>query len=142
MTDEGVPMSRQLKHGAIILAAAIMALLATGAAARATGRDTAPPTAPFVNYASGLKWLGGCLPLTVGIMRSTDNATPQSALIYQVFADGVLVGSLTDRGASNGVWGVLTLRHAGRNAITARAVDAAGNRSALSNTQIITGYGC
>jgi hypothetical protein len=135
-------MSRHIKHAAMILAAAFMAVLMTGAAAGAARRDTTAPTAPFINYASGLKWLGGCLPLTVGIMRSTDNATPQSALTYQVFADGVLVGTLADRGAYSGVYGVLTLRHAGPNAITARAVDAAGNRSALSNTQTITGYGC
>jgi hypothetical protein len=135
-------MPRHLTHAATILAGATMAVLMTGATAGAASRDTTPPTAPYINYASGLKWLGGCLPLTVGIMRSTDNATPQSALTYQVFADGVLVGTLADRGHVSGVWGVLTLRHAGRNAITARAVDAAGNRSAVSNTQTITGYDC
>jgi hypothetical protein len=135
-------MSRHLKHAAMILAAATMTVLMTGAAAGAARRDTTPPTAPYINYASGLKWLGGCLPLTVGVMRSTDNATPQSALRYQVFADGVLLGTLTDRGHVSGVFGTLTLRHAGPNAITARAVDAAGNRSALSNTQTITGYDC
>ena len=135
-------MSRHLKHAVIVLAAAIMAVLVTGAAARATSRDTTPPTAPYINYASGLKWLGGCLPLTVGIMRSSDNTTPQSALTYQVFADGILLGSLTDRGTASGVWGVLQLRRAGRNTITARAVDAAGNRSTLSNAQNVTGYDC
>jgi hypothetical protein len=135
-------MSRQIKYAVTVLVAVIMAVLVTGAAARAARRDTAPPTTPYVNYASGLKWLGGCLPLTVGIMRSSDNATPQSALTYEVFADGVLLGSLADRGAFSGVWGVLTLRHAGRNVITARAVDAAGNRSAVSNAQVVTGYGC
>jgi hypothetical protein len=135
-------MPRHLSNVATILATTIMAVLVTGADAGAAIRDTTAPTAPFINYASGLKWLGGCLPLTVGIMRSTDNATPQSALTYQVFADGVLLGTLADRGHVSGVWGTLTLRHAGPNAITARAVDAAGNRSALSNTQTITGYGC
>jgi hypothetical protein len=135
-------MSRHLRSVVTVLTAVIMAVLVGGAAARAASGDQTPPTAPYINYASGLKWLGGCLPLTVGIMRSSDNATPQSGLTYQVFADGVLIGSLTDRGAFSGVWGVLTLRHAGRNLITARAVDAAGNRSALSNTQVVTGYDC
>jgi hypothetical protein len=134
--------TRHLKHATIAVLTGVLAALATGSTAQAARRDTVAPTRPFVNYASGLKWLGGCLPLTVGIMRSTDNATPQSALTYQVFADGVLVGTLADRGTDSGVWGVLTLRHAGTNLITARAVDAAGNRSAVSNTQTITGYGC
>jgi hypothetical protein len=135
-------MTRHLKPAAIIFATAITAVLVSGASAQAARRDTTAPTAPYVSYASGLKWLGGCLPLTIGIQRSTDNVTQQTALRYQVFADGVLLGTLADRGTASGVWGTLTLPHAGRNAVTTRAVDAAGNRSALSNTKIVTGYGC
>ena len=74
--------------------------------------------------------------------RSTDNATPPSALTYEVFADGTLFGTPGDNGSSSAVWGVLHLRKAGPNTITAMAVDAAGNRSAASNAQAVTGYAC
>jgi len=82
------------------------------------------------------------MPLTFGIQRATDNVTPQSALRYDVFADGVLLGSLTDRGTEAGVWGSLEFRHAGANTVTVRAVDAAGNRSAASNADVVTAYAC
>jgi len=72
--------------------------------------------------------MGACLTLTIGLQRSTDNATPQSALTYEVFADGVLLGTLSDNGSYSAVWRVLHLRKAGPNTITAKAVDAAGNR--------------
>ena len=85
---------------------------------------------------------GECLTLTIGLQRSTDNATPQSALTYEVFADDTLPGTLSDNGSYSAVWGVLHLRKAGPNTITAKAVDAAGNRSAASNAQAVTGYAC
>lgn len=93
-------------------------------------------------YASGLRWTGGCLTLTVGVMRSTDDVTPQSALTYEVFADGVSLGSLTDRGTDSGVWGVLHFTKAGPDTVTVKAVDAAGNRSAPSNADVVTTYAC
>ncbi|MET0416707.1 MAG: hypothetical protein ABW022_11870 [Actinoplanes sp.] len=120
-------------------AAAVLSAAATGLPAPA---DRTPPTAPYVVYASGLKWLGGCLPLTIGIQRSTDNLTPQSALIYEVFADGVRLGSLTDNGSNSAVWGTLHFTRPGPQTVTARAVDAAGNRSAPSNANVVTAYGC
>lgn len=104
--------------------------------------DRTPPTAPYITYASGLRWTGECLTPTLGLQRSTDNATPQSALTYEVFADGTLLGTLSDNGSYSAVWGVLHLRKAGPNTITAKAVDAAGNRSAASNAQAVTGYAC
>jgi hypothetical protein len=75
--------------------------------ATATPRDTTPPTAPYIIYASGLRWTGECLTLTVGVQRSTDDVTPQSALMYEVFADGASLGSPTDSGVYSAVWGVL-----------------------------------
>jgi len=75
-------------------------------------------------------------------MRSTNDVTPQLALIYEVFADGVYLGSLTDTGMESGVWGTLKLKHTGSNTITAKAVDAAGNRSAPSNAVVVTAAPC
>jgi len=135
-------MSRQLTRIATVAAAAIVTTLATGAAAGATTGDNRAPTAPFIVYASGLRWIPGCMPLTIGVQRSTDDVTPQSALTYEVFADGVRLGSLTDNGSNSAVWGGLQFRHAGPNTVTVKAVDAAGNRSAPSNADVITAYAC
>jgi hypothetical protein len=134
-------LHRRLIRTAIVTVAA---LLFISAPALATDADTTPPTAPYLAYYSGLQWLpwlGPCQ-VTVGIDRSTDDVTPQSALTYEVFADGVYLGTLIDRGTYSGVWGTLILNHGGSNTITAKAVDAAGNRSAPSNAGVITGYGC
>ncbi|GAA3341826.1 hypothetical protein GCM10020358_34630 [Amorphoplanes nipponensis] len=112
------------------------------APAHASGADNTPPAAPYVLYASGLRWTGGCLPLTIGIQRTTDNATPQSALIYEVFADGIRLGALADNGVNAAVWGTLHFTRPGPQTVTARAVDAAGNRSAPSNADVVTAYAC
>jgi hypothetical protein len=132
---------RRLIRTAIVTVAAILVILAPATATLAADADTTPPTAPYINYASGLQWFGPCS-VTVGLQRSTDDVTPQSDLTYEVFADGVYLGTLIDRGTDSGVWGGLKLQHGGSNTITAKAVDAAGNRSAPSNAQVITGYGC
>ncbi|MFI7545681.1 hypothetical protein [Actinoplanes sp. NPDC049599] len=123
---------------AAIAAATILSTLATGAAAG----DTRPPTAPYIIYASGARWIPGCMPLTIGIQRATDNVTPQSSLRYEVFADGVLLGSLTDYANNSAVWGGLQFTHAGPNTVTVKAVDAAGNRSASSNADVVIAYAC
>ena len=122
--------------------AAVLSALAVGAPAQAVHPDRTPPAAPYVLYASGLKWLGGCLPLTIGIQRASDNATPQRALVYEVFADGVRLGSLSDNGSASAVWGTLHFTRPGPQTVTARAVDAAGNRSNSSNANVVTAYGC
>lgn len=114
----------------------------TGGASTVTATDRTPPTAPYIIYADGLKWFPGCLPLTIGIQRATDNATPQRNLTYEVFADGVRLGTLHDTGTEGAVWGTLHFTHAGPQTVTARAVDAAGNRSAAGNADIVTAYDC
>ena len=118
------------------MAVAVLSALLTGTAARAATADTTPPTAPFIGYAEGFY----CLTVIIGANRSTDNVTPQSGLRYEAFADGVPIGALTDRGQPPGPWGTLHLPKAGLNTITVRAIDAAGNRSALSNADVVTGY--
>lgn len=109
---------------------------------QAVGNDRTPPTAPNIIYASGLKWIPGCLPLTIGVQRSTDNVTPQQDLAYEVFADGVRLGSIRDTGTEGAVWGTLHFTHPGPQTVTTRAVDAAGNRSAPSNADVVTAYDC
>jgi hypothetical protein len=70
------------------------------------------------------------------------NRRPQSELTYEVFADGTLIGTLIDNGNYNALWATLPLPKPGPNTITAKAVDAAGNRSAPNNAPVVTGYAC
>jgi hypothetical protein len=140
---------RHLVRTAIVVVAAILFFSMTGAAARATevdttDVDTTPPTAPYIFYASGLLWTGECQTVTLGVGLSTDDVTPQLDLTYDVFADGEYLGTLikTNSYPPDSVWGALKLNHAGNNTITAKAVDAAGNRSEPSNAQVVFGYAC
>ena len=55
---------------------------------------------------------------------------------------GLLLGSLTDNAGNSAVWGGLQFRHGGPNTVTAKAVDAAGNRSAPSNAAVVIAYAC
>jgi hypothetical protein len=126
----------RLIRATTVAAVAILATLFTGTAASARSVDTTPPSAPFIGYAEGFY----CLTVIIGANRSTDNVTRQSALTYQAFADGVPIGALTDRGQPSGPWGVLQLKKAGPNTITVEATDAAGNHSARSNADVVTGY--
>lgn len=135
-------MTRRLIRAATVAVTAILATAAAGTPGQAARADRTPPTAPYILYSSGLKWTPGCLPLTIGIQRSTDNATPQSALVYEVFANGVRLGSLTDSGVNAAVWGTLHFTRPGPQTVTAKAVDAAGNRSAPSNGNVVTAYAC
>ena len=109
------------------LAAAAMLVVAMAAPA---------PAAPYISYASGLKWTSNCLPLTIGIQRSA------SAVSYEVFADSTRLGSIADTGSGTTVWGVLHFTRPGPQTVTARAVDAAGTRSAPSNTRVVTASAC
>jgi len=123
-----------------VAAVAVLSAVLTGTAAgAATAVDRTPPSAPFLGYAEGFQ----CTMLIVGIDRSTDTVTPQSQLRYQVYSDGVPVDApLADTGYSGGVWAVLhfpTLA-AGYHTVAVRAIDAAGNRSALSNADLVREY--
>jgi hypothetical protein len=125
---------------ATTVAVAILATLLTGTAARASSvADGTPPTAPFLGYAEGFQ----CTMLIVGIDRSTDAVTPQSQLRYQVYSDGVPLGApLSDVGSMEGVWAVMHFQTlaAGHHTVAVRAIDAAGNRSALSNADAVQEY--
>jgi hypothetical protein len=131
---------------AAAVAAAIALTVAAGTPALASGRDTTPPTAPFLAYAQGYF----CGVLIVGMDRSTDNVTPQSQLTYEVFVDGAPFGPAVDQGSESGVWawfqGAVVppgpILSPGPHMVTARARDAAGNWSAPSKADPVTGYHC
>src|SRR5947207_15006278 len=94
-----MPHSRLIRL-AVAVATAIVAAVAASTSALAAGRDTTPPTAPFLAYAQGYY----CGVLIVGMDRSTDNVTPQSQLKYEVFVDGKPFGPAVDQGSESGVW--------------------------------------
>jgi len=130
---------RRLVRMMAVASIAILSTLLTGTAASAARADRTPPTAPFLGYAEGFQ----CTMLIVGIDRSTDNVTPQAQLRYQVYSDGVALGApLADRGSEEGVWAVMnfTTLAAGYHTVAVRAIDAAGNRSALSNADPVREY--
>jgi hypothetical protein len=114
-------MTRRPLRTAAVTVAAILSTATVGTSAHAAGADRTPPAAPYVLYASGWRWSGGCLPLPIGIQRSTDDATPQSALIYEVFADGARLGSFTDPSTAPAVWGTLHFTRPGPQTVTAHA---------------------
>ena len=93
-----MPYSRVIRM-TITVAATVVAAVAAATPALAAGGDTTPPTAPYLIYAQGYY----CGQLIVGMMRSTDNVTPQSQLQYEVFADGRPIGSARP-GRRGGVW--------------------------------------
>src|SRR5689334_22074024 len=131
-----------------IAAAAVAAIgltVAAGTPALASGRETTPPTAPFLSYAQGYY----CGVLIMGMDRSTDNVTPQSQLKYEVFVDGKPFGAAVDQGSESGVWAWFQgpsvpgpVLSPGPHTVTAKAQDAAGNWSAPSKAQPVTGYRC
>jgi hypothetical protein len=137
-------MPTPLARIATAVAATIGLTVAAGTPALAFGRDTTPPTAPYLAYAQGYH----CGVLIVGMDRSTDNVTPQSQLKYEVFVDGAPFGPAIDRGSESGVWAWFQgpeggpVLPPGPHTVTARAQDAAGNWSAPSQADPVTGYSC
>ena len=127
---------RTLTVVAVAILSTVLTTVVPTAAASAATADRTPPTTPFIGYSEGFQ----CLTLIIGVNRSTDNVTSQADLRYQVFDGGASIGWITDLGQPPGPWGTLQLTNAGPNAITVQAVDAAGNRSALSKANTVTGY--
>jgi hypothetical protein len=127
-------------------AAAIGLAVAAGTPALASGRDTTPPSAPYLSYAQGYY----CGALIVGMNRSTDNVTPQSQLKYEVFVDGKAFGPAVDQGSESGVWAwfqgaavpLSPILAPGPHTVTVKAQDTAGNWSAPSHADPVTGFRC
>jgi len=117
---------------AVATAAVILSTVLTGSAASAA-TDRTPPSPPLFGYAEGFY----CHTLIIGVLKSTDNVTPQSQIRYDVIDEGTFIGSLTDNGS--GPWGVLVLTKTGPNRVVVQAVDQAGNRS-NSRVATVTGY--
>lgn len=83
--------------------------------------DVTPPTAPANLWAN--LYEDGTREMQVTWTPSTDNVTPQVAIIYHMYINGVLENSSAGIGQTSG-YGV-----AGENVVTVVAVDGAGNRS-------------
>lgn len=134
-----MPHSRLIRT-AIAVAAVIASSIAVGPPALASSTDTTPPTVSILDYAEGYH----CGTLITGSLRSTDNVTPQNQIRYEVFVDGKPIGPELDQGDESGVWAwfqndVLT---PGQHTVYVEAEDLAGNWSAPSNSDVVTGYGC
>ena len=90
--------------------------------------DVTPPSAPTNVLANSYN--DGSREMQITWSASTDNVTPQLAIIYHVYVNGVLDNS--SQGITQAsVYGVL-----GDNVITVIAVDANGNRSAAGSTTV------
>jgi hypothetical protein len=122
-----------------VAAVALISTLLAGTAAPAAPVDRTPPTAPSLGYTAGFQ----CTMLIIHVYRSTDNATPQSQLRYQVYSDGVPLGApLVDTGYWDGIFAVMNFEtlSAGYRNVSVRAIDAAGNRSAPSPSRRVWEY--
>ncbi|WP_283139559.1 hypothetical protein [Rhizohabitans arisaemae] len=119
------------------LALTLAAMLTISGTPALAGADTTPPTVPSLLYADGYQ----CLEVAVLFNRSTDNQDPQSALIYEVFADGAFIGEIWDWGRTP-LRGFAYARHPGVSVITLRTVDTSGNPSAFGNAIPVTTFPC
>jgi hypothetical protein len=109
-----------------------------GFAAPATaGPDTTAPSSPVLLSVFGYQ----CLEINILANRSTDDATPQAGLVYEVYADGVLAGEVWDRGRPF-IRGAAYVLAPGVTSVTLVAVDAAGNRSVPSGAVATTTEPC
>jgi hypothetical protein len=91
--------------------------------------DVTPPTAPTNVWAGVID--DGAREFAVYWTRSTDNVTPQSAIIYHMYVNGRLENSSAGLPQSSGYG------DAGENIITVIAVDAAGNRSVAGSFTLV-----
>lgn len=90
--------------------------------------DQTPPTTPSGVFAE--LYGDGSREMQVWWGASTDNVTPQSALLYEVAVNGVVDNTAVGKTWTS-VYGV-----AGDNVVSVVAIDAAGNRSAPASVTI------
>ena len=89
--------------------------------------DVTPPTTPANVWADSY----GDLEMQVFWTQSTDNATDQIAILYEIFVNGVHENSAVGKGHTPSAYGV----H-GENLVTVVAIDEAGNRSGAGSFTI------
>ena len=89
--------------------------------------DVTPPTTPEPVWAYGY----GDLEMQVFWQASTDDATAQVAILYEIFVNGVHENSSVGTAHTPSAYGV-----EGENVVTVVAIDEAGNRSEAGMTTI------
>ncbi|MBT2231600.1 hypothetical protein [Nonomuraea sp. NEAU-A123] len=119
----------------LFLGASLAASVFTGPASATT--DITPPSAPTILSAFEYQFLE----LSFGYSLSTDNVTPKAAITYELYLDGVfesdIVPFIRPQFPNSSV--AFAYAHApGPVTLTLLAVDAAGNKSALSNAVTVT----
>jgi len=90
--------------------------------------DVTPPTTPAPVWADGY----GDLEMQVFWQASTDDATDQVAILYEIFVNGVHENSSVGQAHTPSAYGV-----SGENVVTVEAIDEAGNRSEAGMTTIV-----
>ena len=96
----------------------------------ASAVDTQPPSAPSNLY--GWDAGDGAREINLFWTQSVDNQTPQSAIVYEVYMNGVLDQT------TSGDRAILYATQAGENTFTVIAVDNAGNRSTPASITIVS----
>jgi hypothetical protein len=135
----GQGVNRLITMTAIALKRIAASALATTAAVfavstpAAASPDTSAPSVPVLLTVFGYE----CLEINLSASRATDNTTPQLSIMYEVYADGVLVGDIADRvnpyRPRPFVHGAAYVNAPGTVTVTVKSVDLAGNRSGASN---------
>ncbi|MFD1544630.1 hypothetical protein [Nonomuraea guangzhouensis] len=119
----------------LFLGASLAASVIAGPAAATT--DTTPPSAPTILTAFEYQFLE----VAFSYSLSTDNVTPKAAITYELYLDGVFESDIVPfiRPEFPNSSRASAYAHApGPVTLTMRAVDAAGNKSALSNAITVT----
>ena len=91
------------------------------------GSDVTPPTQPSNVQAFGY----GDLEMQVWWGASTDNVTPASVIVYEIYVNGVHENTAIGTNMTPSAYGV-----SGHNVVTVIAIDEAGNRSTAGTTTI------
>ncbi|GAA3599478.1 hypothetical protein GCM10022419_099100 [Nonomuraea rosea] len=120
---------------ALLLGASLAASVLTGPAAAAT--DTTPPSVPTILSVFEYQFLE----LSFSYSLSTDDVTPKAAITYELYLDGAFESDINPfiRPQFPNSSVAFAYAHApGPVTLTMRAVDAVGNKSALSNAITVT----
>jgi hypothetical protein len=92
------------------------------------GSDVTPPTQPALVWAD---LYDGSTEIQVSWRASTDDVTPQTVILYEMYVNGVHENSAIGTTQTTG-YGVV-----GENIVTVVAIDEAGNRSVAGSTTLV-----